>query len=233
MSAIMREWQLEQDRRLMKFNTHEDYLDSLVADQDMTYLRGAEPRILAELGYRSAGNTLTRGQFLKRLRAVTEALYPTRNQYLEDNSGILISDPLLRELAQRERANRVGLLATIIHLHMVSSLGYELSGYVDFADRLSRENWVPYFKGERTLTPARNDLAFYHWRMDQARCKSTNNFKVMPDPRRGLLFKHRKDRLRVCVDPAVAPGPNSTRTRVSSPQYISCVLIDHVVRQKC
>ena len=53
MSAIMKEWQLEQDRRLMQFNTYEDYLDSLVADHDLLYLRGAEPRVLAQLGYRS------------------------------------------------------------------------------------------------------------------------------------------------------------------------------------
>lgn len=57
--------------------------------------------------------------------------------------------------------------------------------------------------------------------------------QVMPDPRRGLMFKHRKDRLRICVDPAAPPGPNSTRSRVASPKYISCVIYDHVVRQKC
>ncbi|XP_052125534.1 cilia- and flagella-associated protein 299-like [Frankliniella occidentalis] len=178
MSTIMREWQLEQDRRLMKFNTYEDYLDSLVADQDVFYLRGAEPRILAELGYRSTGDTLTRGQFHKRLRAVTTSLYPARNQYLEDNTGIVIADPVLRELARRERANRVGLLATIIHLQMTTPQGYEVSGYVDFADRLSREDWVPYFQGRRVLEPNRSDLAFYHWRIDQGRCKSSPNFKV-------------------------------------------------------
>ncbi len=48
---------------------------------------------------RSAGDTLSRGQFHKRLRAVTTSLYPSRNQYLEDNEGAVITDPLLRELA--------------------------------------------------------------------------------------------------------------------------------------
>ncbi|KAK3913105.1 Cilia- and flagella-associated protein 299 [Frankliniella fusca] len=234
MSSIMREWQLEQDRRLMKFKTYEDYLDSLVADQDELYLRGAEARILAELGYRTTGDTLTRGQFHKRVRAATASLYPSRSQYQEDNDGVLITDPLLRELAGRERANRAGLLATIVHLQMMTSLGYEVSGYIDFADRLSREDWVPYFQGRRILEPNRSDLAFYHWRIDQGRFKSTPNFKVVPDPRRGLLFKHRKDRLRVCVDPsAPSPGPSTTRTRVSSPLYANCVIYDHVVRQRC
>lgn len=60
MSTIMKEWQQEQDRRLMQFKTHEDYLDSLVADQDLIYLRGAEPRILAQLGYRSELVSYTR-----------------------------------------------------------------------------------------------------------------------------------------------------------------------------
>lgn len=65
---------------------------------------------------------------------------------------------------------------------MVSPLGYEVSGYVDYADRLAKEDWRPYFSGERRLCPARGparpDLTYYHWRMDQASCKSSPNFKV-------------------------------------------------------
>ena len=71
---------------------------------------------------------------------------------------------------------------TIIHLHLATPAGYELSGYIDYAARLSRENWAPYFQGRRQLSPAKGDLAFYHWRMDHASCKSSANFKVSATP---------------------------------------------------
>lgn len=45
--------QIEADRRLLQFETYEDYLDSLVTDQDRCYLQNtAAARTVAELGYR-------------------------------------------------------------------------------------------------------------------------------------------------------------------------------------
>lgn len=45
--------QIEADRRLLEFNTYEDYLDSLVTCDDVTNLRSLnDARKTAELGYR-------------------------------------------------------------------------------------------------------------------------------------------------------------------------------------
>lgn len=45
--------QIEADRRLLQFQTYEDYLDSLVTPQDLCYLQSVEiSRTIAELGYR-------------------------------------------------------------------------------------------------------------------------------------------------------------------------------------
>ena len=50
------------DEEVDKFETYEDYLDSLVSEEDHKYLEDEEmARTIAELGYRSSGDTLTRG----------------------------------------------------------------------------------------------------------------------------------------------------------------------------
>ncbi|KAJ8975693.1 hypothetical protein NQ317_017377 [Molorchus minor] len=57
---------LEADRRLLQYKTYEDYLDALGSIQDECYLASMEcSRTVAELGYRSSGETLTREQFEK------------------------------------------------------------------------------------------------------------------------------------------------------------------------
>jgi len=72
-ASEVRQWQIEADRGLVNFENYEEYLDSLVADEDMLYLRGTEPRILAQLGYRfawsisSLASTTSRSIFRLRL----------------------------------------------------------------------------------------------------------------------------------------------------------------------
>lgn len=45
--------QIEADKRLVQFETYEDYLDSLVTPQDLCNLQNTvAARTLAELGYR-------------------------------------------------------------------------------------------------------------------------------------------------------------------------------------
>lgn len=45
--------QIEADRRLLQFETYEDYLDSLITEQDRCYLQDTvAARTIAEFGYR-------------------------------------------------------------------------------------------------------------------------------------------------------------------------------------
>ncbi|GJQ84005.1 hypothetical protein Trydic_g10472 [Trypoxylus dichotomus] len=104
--------QIEADKRLVEFATYEDYLNSLVNKNDHCYLQSTSvARQLAELGYRSSGETLTREQFETRLAAVIEYLYPTFKPHVLASEGIRTEDPFLKEMALRERPNRLGILA--------------------------------------------------------------------------------------------------------------------------
>lgn len=60
---------------------------------------------------RSSGETLSREQFEKRLAAVIAYLYPTYQPYVLASEGSRPTDPLQKELALRERSNRVGIVA--------------------------------------------------------------------------------------------------------------------------
>ncbi|KAI4462198.1 flagella-associated protein [Holotrichia oblita] len=111
-SALTATPQIEADKRLIQFKTYEDYLNSLVAKGDHCYLQStAIARQLAELGYRSSGETLTREQFETRVAAVIEYLYPTFKPYVLASYGISMEDPFHKEMALRERPNRLGILA--------------------------------------------------------------------------------------------------------------------------
>lgn len=61
--------------------------------------------------FRSSGETLSKQQFEKRLAAVIAYLYPTYKPYELASDGFKGGDPLQKELAVRERPNRVGILA--------------------------------------------------------------------------------------------------------------------------
>lgn len=140
--------QVEADRVLLKFQTYEDYLDSLTNNLDECYLQSTETsRTIAELGYRNSGETLTRKQFERRLAAVIQYLYPPYQPYISSSEGITKGDRVHFDLALRERSNRVGILSTIIFLSGHNKAGFEVSAYIDYGERLLREDWKPIFKG--------------------------------------------------------------------------------------
>ena len=49
---------------IARFSSYEDYLDSLIAEEDIRYLQDGElARLIAELSYRGAGRTLTEREY--------------------------------------------------------------------------------------------------------------------------------------------------------------------------
>lgn len=227
---------IDSDRRLLEFSNYEDYLDSLVTSADIYYLKSSKTaRQLAELGYRSTGETLSEKSFYRRLRIVRELLFPTHRPYELASEFVTPNGRLMEELALRERSNRLGVLSTVIFLrHLTKRRSqFEESAYIDFGDRLAKENWPPYYQGERRLSPCKRDLAYYHWRLGKACLNESRNYLPIVDPERGLLLKNIHDRQVISVDPAVAsPGVHTTRVRIRCPFYEHVILYDHVVRSK-
>ncbi|CAL7947097.1 unnamed protein product [Xylocopa violacea] len=226
--------QLDSDRRLLEFESYEDYLDSLVTFVDLGYLGNLHTaRQLAELGYRCTGETLNEDTFYRRLKAVTDLLHPIYKPYILTSESVIPSGNLMQELALRERSNRLKIISTIIFIRNLTKLQFEISGYIDFSERLKKEDWLPYFQEKKKIWPCASDLAYYYWRTGKTCLNETSNYEPIIDPKLGLRFKHCHDRHFINVDPgAPSPGIYTTRLRIYNPGYEHIILYDHVLRCK-
>ena len=218
------------------YDTYEDYLDSQITPTDIYYLEDEDlARQLVELGYRGSGETLKRDEFLARKKAAEQARLnklratpkPLASAF-KDVTGF----PFLASLAEREEMVRNGKLTTIIFIRDKNAKGQEVSGYIDYAHRLKTENFEPYFERKKKLMPMMTDLSFYNWETQTSTSNATPNFQVIADNEAGLLFKNKRDRKVINVDPKARPGDNSRRIELHTHEYTQVVLYDHVTRRK-
>lgn len=140
--------------------------------------------------------------------------------------------PFLRALAEREQFVRAGKLTTIIFLRDYNSKGQEVSGYIDYGHRLQTEDFRPYFAGKKKLLPRPTDLSYYNWETSTSTSSSSPNFQVLADEEHGILFKNRRDRKVINVDPRSETGDNSERVMIETEEFEQVVLYDHVTRRK-
>mmetsp|Transcript_23752 Transcript_23752/g.55355 ORF Transcript_23752/g.55355 Transcript_23752/m.55355 type:complete len:238 (+) Transcript_23752:77-790(+) len=222
-----------------RFTTYEDYLDHQITPQDRFYLEEDElARQLVEIGCRK-GEVLSREEFAARREAAEQA----KKARLQNAPKVLASAqkdltdfPFLRHLAAREELVRNGKLSTIIFIRDKNGKNQEISGYIDYGQRLKTENFEPYFERKKRLLPRPSDLSFYNWDTQHSTSNESGNFQIMPaasnneDP--GLLFKNKRDRKIINVDPKMEPGDNSKRHDIRTTEYIQVVIFDHMTRKK-
>jgi len=220
-----------------RFPDYEAYLSSQISDVDSAYLDGEDTaRALIELGYRGPGDTLKREEWEARVKADREkhlhrdvAPKPLASVGKERE---MAGKPFLLALAAREELVRNGKLTCIIFLRDVNAKGQEVSGYIDYAARLRTDPFEAIFEGRARLQPRPSDLSYYNWETQATAGQSSVNYAVLADGEVGLLFKNKRDRKVVNVDPAAPPGDNTTRTEIRTPEYAQVVIYDHFSRRK-
>ncbi|XP_029781842.1 cilia- and flagella-associated protein 299 isoform X1 [Suricata suricatta] len=222
------------DNIVTQFNTYEDFLDSQITTVDLYYLEDESlARQLVELGYRGTGEVVKRADFEARKAAIEIARLAERTQKKTlTSAGKDLKDQFLKALALREEDNRNGKVSTVIFIRDKNPHGQEVSGYIDYAHRLKIEDFEVYFSGKRRLLPKPTDMSFYNWDSHIAIWNSTPNYQVITDNPQGLLFKYKRDRKILNVDPKVPPGDNSTRIPIQTDLYMQAVIFDHVSRRK-
>ncbi|XP_042637720.1 cilia- and flagella-associated protein 299 [Orycteropus afer afer] len=122
--------------------------------------------------------------------------------------------------------------SSVIFIRDRNTHGQEVSGYIDYAHRLKTEDFEVYFSGKKRLLPKLTDLSFYNWDSHVAVWNPSPNYQVITDNPEGLLFKYKRDRKILNVDPKAQPGDNSTRTSIQTDLYIQAVIFDHISRRK-
>lgn len=230
------------DNLVTEYNTYEDFLSSQITSLDLLYLEDEElARQLVELGYRGSGEVLKREEFEARKAAAEASRLSKRSQQKTlAHSGKELKNPFLKALAQKEEANRSGKMTTIIFIRDKNARGQEISGYIDYAHRMKTEDFEPYFAGRKRLLPRPSDLSFYNWETQTSTSNPTPNYQVIAENASGLLFKNKRDRKIINVDPKIpSPGDNSTRMVITfdedcqeGPRYIQVVIYDHITRRK-
>ncbi|KNE66909.1 hypothetical protein AMAG_11383 [Allomyces macrogynus ATCC 38327] len=223
------------DNIINEFATYEEYLDSQISAVDLFYLEDRDlARQLVELGYRGSGEPLKRDEFDARKKAAESFRLAKRWQakLLASHGKDVAHSPFLTALADREEANRNGKMTTIIFLRLRNARGQEISGYIDYAHRLKSEAFDAYFAGTKTMVPRRRTLSFFNW--EDAAVHEQQHAQLASDCRHetGLLFKNKRDRKVVNVDPKADAGDNTERREVQSREYIQVVLYDHLTRRK-
>lgn len=217
------------------FNTYEDYLDAQITAQDRFYLEEDElARKLVEIGCRK-GEVLTREEFMARMEAAQRAQrakLQNAPKVLASAQKDLTAFAFLRHLAAREELVRNGKLSTIIFIRDKNGKGQEVSGYIDYGHRLKTENFEVYFERKKRLLPRPTDLSFFNWDTHHTASNESPNFQIIPDHEHGLLFKNKRDRKVINVDPNSDPGDNSKRHDIKTSEYIQVVIFDHMIRKK-
>ena len=225
----------EEKKDISKFVSYEEYLDSQIRAIDEFYLEDQElARELIQLGYRGSGETITREEFEKQKKDARNRKNDKSDKIkLLAHDGIdLSSKPFLQQLAHREELVRNGKLSTIIFIRDRNTKGQEVSGYIDYSHRLKTEDFRPYFDGRRRLIPKPSDLSYYNWKTQKSLSNSNVNFQVIATEGAGLLFKNKRDRKIINVDPDADTGDNSTRTEIETNEYLQAVVYDHMTRRK-
>nr|CUU98611.1 hypothetical transcript [Hymenolepis microstoma] len=186
------------DKIAREFESYEDYLDSQITDTDLFYLEDEElARKLVEFGFRGNVEIFKREDFeRKREEVILDDKKRTLVRKALDHEGLEITEPCLVALAEREEINRRGNLD-------INVKGHEVSGYIDYAHRLKVEDFVPYFSGKKKLLPRVGDLSYLNWESQYISSSSSPNYKVIAENPNGLLFKNKRDRNIITIDPWV------------------------------
>jgi len=123
------------------------------------------------------------------------------NKALAHADCIFDDSPFLIELAAREENIKTGRLTSILFLRYQKQKK-EISGYIDLAHRMKTENFKKYFeKPIEILLPKPTDLSYYNWESLKAYANESPNFRVDANSEVGLLFRNKRDRKVINVDP--------------------------------
>ena len=105
----------------------------------------------------------------------------------------------------------------------ISKRGYYLSAFF---------SCFYFAKYRKRLLPKPTDLSYYNWETQLSTSNSSPYYQVIADSAQGLLFKNKRDRKLINVNPDVSPGDNTTRTELETDDYIQVVFYDHTTRRR-
>lgn len=125
-------------------------------------------------------------------------------------------------------------MTTILFIRQEAQQGKnEVSAYIDLADRMKKENFKPIFMKKKLLMPRETDLSFFNWDGQKASISDSPNFRTDANSDAGLLFRNKRDRKVIYVNPENDnPGDDTEREVIECEEYTQVVFFDHLTRRK-
>lgn len=80
--------------------------------------------------------------------------------------------------------------------------------------------------------PKASDLSYYNWDSQLCYYSDSPNFKVDAGSDEGLLFRNKRDRKVINVNPSEKPGDGTDREEIECEEYTQVVFFDHMTRRK-
>ena len=109
----------------------------------------------------------------------------------------------------------------------------EVSGYIDLADRMRTQDFKHIFMKKKQLQLMPTDLSYYNWEGQACSINDSPNFRVDANSDAGLLFRNKRDRKVIYVNPELEdPGDGTTRQEIECDEYTQVVFFDHTTRRK-
>jgi hypothetical protein len=220
---------------IARFRDYNDYLDSLIAEEDIRYLQDGElARLIAELSYRGAGRTLTEREYNAEIYRIEMA---KKLKEINENSakeGDMLGrgkddGPLVTAIKARYKDNKEGRLHSVFYIILRGVEDEEeVAGHIDLAERIQLENFLPYLTGSKQLMPRPRDLTYCNWASNKTRWGSSAHWEVVAGGPR-LVLRHRTEGVQVTVGP-VAPVTHtqqkwrSLKTKLQAPPKLLKVL---------
>jgi hypothetical protein len=99
-----------------------------------------------------------------------------------------------------------------------------VSGYIDYAHRLKTSDLEAVFERKKRFMPKPSDLSYYNWDTQFCASNSTPNFQVIADET-GLLFKCKRDRKIIRVEPKVREPVATTAFHLLTKKHIIIIII--------
>ncbi|KAH8418891.1 hypothetical protein KR222_009761, partial [Zaprionus bogoriensis] len=226
------------DLNLLKYNTYTDYLSSFMKAEDYRYFGNmGSIRKLVKLGYRST-RMYSEDEYKAMIEKIAEMINPKVTSSILYGNYFYGDDEALEALAEREEANLLSRISTIIFLQIRQRSGFDISGYIDFEKSLrdcmqkrpEHTNWKAVFEGRVLLKPKPTDLSYFDWHRGIVLHTDTDSWQSVVGSR-SLVFMHKADHKLVPVtDKKNKFSVNVKRSLIQSKLYGFMILYDHVIR---
>ena len=240
---------------IARFTSYEDYLDSLIAEEDIRYLQDGElARLIAELSYRGAGRTLTEREYDDEKERIAMAKKLKEINENAEQAGDMLGPgegdgALVAAIKQRYKENKEGQMNSLFYLY-IKGEDKEVSGHIDLAARhcnyytfclnsnhfrIQCENFLPYLTGKKDLVPKARDLTFLNWVTSKLRFGQTQNWEVIIQGTK-VELKHREG-FQVTVAPSDKRRWRHLMNKISGeetvPQWVSLNSGDKNIKINC